>query len=96
MVGFHSNEIPVKKLVGIRGDLDFRLYENIHLTLMANVFAIQEANRDKGYSLLSGYGLGIGYMSIIGPLRIGIMRGEYSREIYFRKTKGYISIGYNF
>jgi NTE family protein len=96
MVGFHSNEIPVKKLVGIRGDLDFRLYENIHLTLMANVFAIQEANRDKGSSLLSGYGLGIGYMSIIGPLRIGIMRGEYSREIYFRKTKGYISIGYNF
>ena len=96
MVGFHSNEIPVKKLAGIRGDLDLRLYENIHLTFMANIFAIQEANRDTGYSLLSGYGLGIGYMSIIGPVRIGIMRGDYNREIYFRKTKGYISIGYNF
>ena len=96
MVGFHTNEIPVKKLAGIRGEVDFRLYENIHLTLMANMFAIQEANRDKGYSLLSGYGLGVGYMSIVGPLKIGIMRGNYNREIYFRKTKGYISIGYNF
>ncbi len=96
LVGFCSNEIPVKKMAGIRGELDIGLYENIHLTVMANVFAAQETNRDKGYSLLTGIGLGVGYMSIIGPLRIGIMHGNYSRETYFNKTKGYINIGFNF
>jgi NTE family protein len=96
LTGFHSNQIPVKKMAGIRGEADIRLFEDIHLTLMANVFAVQEVNRDKGYSLLTGYGAGLGYMSIIGPIRIGVMHGNYSREDYFTKTKGYISIGYNF
>jgi outer membrane translocation and assembly module TamA len=63
---------------------------------MANIFAAQEVNRDKGFSLLTGYGLGFGYMSIIGPLRVGLMYGDYNREKYFREIKGYISIGYNF
>jgi outer membrane translocation and assembly module TamA len=35
-------------------------------------------------------------MSIIGPIKIGVMYGNYKREEYFNKIKGYISIGYNF
>jgi NTE family protein len=96
MVGFQTNEIPVKKLAGFRTELDMEIVENLHLTLMANVFAVQEANRVKGFSLLSGVGLGAGYMSIIGPLKIGVMYGNYKKERYFNKIKGYISIGYNF
>jgi hypothetical protein len=96
MVGFQTNEIPVKKLAGFRTELDMEIVENLHLTLMANVFAVQEANRVKGFSLLSGVGLGAGYMSIIGPLKIGVMYGNYKNEKYFNKIKGYISIGYNF
>lgn len=96
MAGFHSNEIPVKKMAGIRSELDIELSENFHLNIMADIFAVQEVRRDKGLSLLTGFGLGVGYMSIIGPLRIGIMHGNYKQESYFRKIKGYISIGYKF
>ncbi|MEI6049214.1 MAG: patatin-like phospholipase family protein [Bacteroidota bacterium] len=96
MVGFHSNEIPVKKMAAIKTELDIELIENFHLNLMAGIAAVQEVNRDNGFSLLTGYGLEAGYMSIIGPLRIGLMRGNGNSEKYFRRTKGYISIGYNF
>ena len=96
MTGFHSNEIAVKKLAGLNGGIDFELFENFHLNAMADICAIQEKNRSKGYSLLSGYGIGVGYMSIIGPIKIGIMQGNYSREEYFNKTKGYFSLGFNF
>jgi outer membrane translocation and assembly module TamA len=63
---------------------------------MANYFIIQETNRTIGYSLINGYGIGLGYQSLIGPIKIGIEHGNYSRERFFKKTKGYISIGYNF
>jgi len=96
MFGFQSNEIPVKKLAGFRTGLDIELFENFHVNFMANIFAAQEVNRDKGFSLLTGFGLGAGYMSIIGPIKIGLMYGNYKREEYFNKIKGYVSIGYNF
>ncbi|MGD0756070.1 MAG: patatin-like phospholipase family protein [Bacteroidales bacterium] len=96
MVGFQPNEIPVKKLAGFRTSCDFELFEDFHLNIMANIFAAQEANRSSGFSLLTGIGVGAGYMSIIGPVKIGIMYGSYKREEYFNKIKGYISIGYNF
>ena len=96
MTGFHANEIPVKKLAGISAEIDFELLEDFHLTAMADIFAVQETDRAGGYSLLTGYGIGIGYMSIIGPVRIGIMQGNYALEESFNKTKGYISIGFKF
>ena len=96
MVGFQSNEIPVKKLAGFRTGLDFEAGEHFHLNLLANIFAIQESNRTHGFSLLYGIGAGAGYMSIIGPIKIGLMYGSYKKEQYFNKIKGYFSIGYNF
>jgi len=63
---------------------------------MANLFVAQEANRKNGFSLLSGVGIGAGYNSILGPIKIGLMYGSYKREVFFNKIKGYISIGYNF
>jgi NTE family protein len=96
MVGFHPNEIPVKKIAGLRTELDIELTDNLHLSFMADISAGQEANRNKGFSLLAGFGAGAGYMSIIGPVKIGLMYGNYQSEKYFNKIKGYISIGYNF
>jgi len=96
MVGFQPNEIPVKKLAEFRSNLDMELFENFHLNFMANIAVAQEANRSAGFSLLTGIGVGAGYMSIIGPIKIGLMYGGYKREEYFNKIKGYISIGYNF
>ena len=59
MTGFHANEIPVKKLAGISTEIDFELLEDLHLTAMADIFAVQETDRTSGYSLLTGYGIGI-------------------------------------
>ena len=96
MAGFQSNEIPVKRALGFRTGFDFEATENLHFNVLANIFALQEADRSKGYSVLEGISIGAGYMSIIGPIKIGIMYGEYGREKYFNRIKGYISIGYNF
>jgi outer membrane translocation and assembly module TamA len=96
LVGFQPNEIPIKKLAEFRTNLDMELFENFHLNIMANIAAAQEANRGAGVSLLTGIGVSAGYMSIIGPIKIGVMYGNYKREEYFNKIKGYISIGYNF
>jgi NTE family protein len=96
MTGFHSNQIPVKSAAGIRTCLDIELMKNLHMELKADVYAVQTANSEKGLSLISGYGLGFGYLSVIGPLRIGIMQGNSNRKEFFSKTKGYISLGYNF
>jgi NTE family protein len=96
MIGYHTNQIPVKKVMGIRSELDLELYKNLHLDIMADFFAIQQVNRITGYSFIKGYGIGLGYLSIIGPIKAGIEYGDYGQESYFSKTKGYISIGYNF
>jgi hypothetical protein len=96
MIGFQTNEIAVNKLAGFRTSFDIEPVESFHLNIMANVFVVQEAFRSKGYSLLTGVGIGAGYMSIIGPLKIGLMYGNYRKELFFHKIKGYISIGYNF
>jgi NTE family protein len=96
MAGFQPNEIAVKNLAGFRASLDIEPVESFHLNFMANISAIQETNRNKGFSLLTGIGIGAGYMSIIGPIKAGIMYGNYSKEKYFNKIKGFISIGFNF
>jgi outer membrane translocation and assembly module TamA len=72
------------------------LFESFHMNLMGSIFAVQEANRNSGFSILTGIGIGAGYMSIIGPIKVGLMYGNYKKEEYFNKIKGYISIGYNF
>ncbi len=96
LIGFHSNEIPVKRMAGIRTELDMELLKNFHVNIMANIFSAMEVNSENGFSLLTGYGIGVGYMSIIGPLRIGLMYGSSNHEQYFNKIKGYVSFGYSF
>ena len=96
MIGFHTNEIPVRKLAGIGTEIDWELLKDFHLNAMANLFAVRETDREDGYSLLSGYGIGLGYMTLIGPIKAGLMLGQYSREEHFRKIKTYISAGFNF
>jgi NTE family protein len=96
MIGFHPNEIAVRKLAGLGAEIDLEIIENLHLNFMANIFAVQKTDRDNGFSLLSGFGIGAGYKSVIGPLRIGLMHGKDSNNKYFKEIKGYVSLGYNF
>ncbi len=69
---------------------------DLHLTLEGNLFAIREPDRVTGFSILGGYGIGLGYMSIVGPIRIGLMHGIYDRELFYKQVKGYVSIGFTF
>ena len=96
MVGFHANEIPVKKLAGTGAEIDIELIENLHLNFMVNIAACQETDHTVGHTLVSGYGIGAGYMSVIGPLRVGIMQAKFNDEKNFREIKGYVSFGYYF
>jgi NTE family protein len=96
MIGYHANEVPINRLAGLGTEIDYEILKKIHLSFLLNVAEIQQVNNNKGYSFLTGYGLSFGYLSIIGPLRIGLMHGKYSDEKYAKKIKGYVSIGYNF
>lgn len=96
MAGFHANQIPVQKLAGFGIDADIEILRDLYLNIITGIFAIQEMDRDRGYSLLAGYGIGLGYMSVIGPVKAGLMHGLYSREIFYNPVKGYISVGFSF
>ena len=95
-IGFRSDEIATEKLAGIGTGLDIEILHDLHLTVLTNFYAVNEINKTDKITLLAGYGLGLGYMSIIGPVRIGIMHGFSTAERYYNALKGYFSIGYNF
>jgi NTE family protein len=96
MTGFHSSEIPVKKAAGVGFEIDIEAFNNFHITLTTDVFAVQDIYNSKGYNLLAGFGAGAGYMTLAGPIKIGIMYGENPFDNYFNSLKGYISLGFNF
>jgi len=95
-VGFHPLEIQTNKMAGIHFDIDYEIVEKVHLTLMTAATAIIEQDGKNSLSLLPGIGLSAGYLSIIGPIKAGIMYGYYKNEEYFKRLKGFISVGYNF
>ncbi len=96
MVGFYSNEIPVKKMAGLRAEIDMEFFRNFHLTIMSNIFWTEAIGNEDVLSVYEGYGVGVGYMSRVGPLRIGLMNGNSSSEKYVSQIKGYFSFGYSF
>jgi NTE family protein len=96
VVGFLANEIPVTKFAGAGMDFDIEIFNKVHLSMMTSVFAAKEVRENEKISLLGGYGIDLGYMSIIGPLRVGLMHGLSSTKRQFKGVKSYISIGYSF
>lgn len=96
LIGFHSNEIPAEKMAGIRTEVDYEFFRKFHLNIMANLFLAEDINQRDNYILFNGYGLGIGYMSIVGPLRFGLMRGSSNTDQYRNNLLGYFSLGYSF
>ena len=96
LTGFHPCEIPVEQFGGLRFDADFEFHQDLHLTLMTNIALAREPGKNNDMSILGGYGIGIGYMSIIGPIKIGIMQGLSNTDRYFNSIKGYLNIGFSF
>ena len=84
------------QIIEVNLNFDIEILNDLHLDLMADIFAVQKIKSDNGFSILTGFGLGAGYMSVIGPFRIGIMYGNSKEDSKFSDIKGYISIGYKF
>lgn len=96
MAGFHSNEIPVESFASIGLNTDIEFMRDLHLEILTNGGAAQETGPERTMTFLGGYAFGLGYMSIIGPVRVGFMQGFSSRERYYNSLKGYISLGFCF
>ena len=96
VIGFHTFEIPVQQAAGAGIELDYEVFRDIHISLAGDVFAIRDIYHDSEYKLIAGFGAGAGYMSIVGPIKIGIMYGKNPYGSYFSDFKGYISLGFNF
>ena len=96
MTGFHPNEIITDKLACLGVDADIEIAGNLYLSLMTNIAVAHEAGTDNKLSYLAGYGAGAGYMSVVGPIKIGVMYGLSSTRRYLSQLKGYISLGYSF
>jgi NTE family protein len=96
LTGYEVNEIATKKFAGLGTMADFEIFKNIHLNLMANTFLVQEAGKKNKSSFLTGFGLGAGYLSLIGPIKAGIMYSSNRYNKIDSKFRGYVSIGYNF
>lgn len=96
MTGFHANEIPAERFASLGFDADIELLRDLHLELMTDAGLAREVKTNTELSYMGGLGLGLGYMSIIGPVRAGFMYGLSSRVRYFSSFKGFIAIGFNF
>ncbi|MHC1731750.1 MAG: patatin-like phospholipase family protein [Bacteroidales bacterium] len=95
-VGFHPNQIMIRNLGGVRFGTDVEIATDLHLAAEFNLFALKEPCREYGFTIMGGYGIGAGYMTVAGPVRIGIMHGIYDRQLLFRGIKGYVSMGFTF
>jgi NTE family protein len=95
-VGFHPNQVVVRNLGGVHFGTDIEIMTDLHLDIDLNLFAMGEPDRVDGFTIMGGYGIGAGYMTVAGPVRIGIMHGFYDRHIFYRRIKGYVSMGFTF
>jgi hypothetical protein len=95
MVGFHPYEHQVRLATGLKTEIDIELIRDFHFTAMADLFVVREAFTGTDYTGMAGLGLGAGYMSVLGPVKAGIMYGA-ARNGTGNNFKGYISIGFRF
>jgi len=96
MTGFHPNQIKVRNLVVLKSEMNITLLKDLRLNVMADFAATNNMAFPKKITFLSGYGLGLSYNSIIGPIKTGVMYGSNDKNNHFSPLKTYISIGYNF
>lgn len=96
LTGFHPAEVAVERFAGLNFSADLEFHKNLHINVMTNIALAKEPGQTEGFSFLGGIGIGAGYMSIIGPIKVGLMHGFSSTERYFNSLKGYVSIGFSF
>ncbi len=96
MTGFNPNELKVRRMSIFRTEADIEFLRDLHLNLMGDIAAVEDKDYPYELVLLYGFGMGLGYNSIIGPVKAGVMYGIHPGKTYFNDLKGYLSFGYNF
>ncbi|HOW41365.1 MAG TPA: patatin-like phospholipase family protein [Bacteroidales bacterium] len=96
MAGFNPGEIKVNRMAILRTEMDIEFLKDLHLNLAADIAMMEDNFFPYEMLLVSGYSLGLGYNSIIGPVKAGIMYGSYPGDLHTGNFRTYISIGYNF
>jgi NTE family protein len=91
MTGFHPNQIKIRNLAIFRSEMNISLLKDLRLNVMADFAATNNILFPRKVTFLSGYGLGLSYSSIIGPIKTGVMYGLYENDDgHFSPLKTYI------
>ncbi len=94
--GFHPNQISVTDMAGLGTGIDLRIGSNLHIIMDGKVAAANMPDHNNLLGLMAGASAGAGYMSVIGPIKAGVMYGISSYQQNFNRIKGYVSIGFSF
>jgi len=91
--GLRFMEVSGMKAVVASAGLQFEPLSNIFIILRGNAGKAADVFRDlfSKKDMLYGYGLTLGYNSLIGPIELSLMRGGVKNKFIF-----YVNIGYRF
>ncbi len=91
--GFDYMEVASKNLLSLKMDLQLRLFSKIYVIGTVNAGNFKSAFYDlfTTNNILSGYGLTVGYHSVVGPIELSL-----SRSSNYGGYEGFFRIGYWF
>ncbi|MBK1898055.1 patatin-like phospholipase family protein [Chryseobacterium paridis] len=90
--GFRQKEVPMNSIAKLGLEVQYRIYHRIYLTPSFHYASISdELSPFKSNEKLIGYGLNLGYESILGPININVSRND-ALSIW----RAYFSIGFKF
>ncbi|ASW75856.1 patatin [Chryseobacterium piperi] len=90
--GFRQKEIPINSVAKVGLEVQYRIYHKLYLTPSFHYAAVSdELSPFKSNTKLIGYGLNLGYESLLGPININISRNDV-----LNLWRAYFSIGFKF
>jgi NTE family protein len=93
--GFHTNEFVVENALGTGLSFEYNVNRKWRLNAGFDVYTLEDMET-KRFHLFYGGALELGFNSIAGPVKLGVMQGFYDYRQVFNGTKYYFSIGYLF
>lgn len=95
--GFHANQFVTKSALGAGAGLYYWFSEKLNLGFLMDTYYIENIKIDQLFVTNYGYGLELGYLSRLGPVKWGVMNnGLFAGQERLKKLKMYVSIGFKF
>ncbi|RBL89408.1 patatin-like phospholipase family protein [Chitinophaga flava] len=93
LIGLFEGEVISPKVAAVQTAWQYEVIKNIYAMPRIGVALYGRDVLDKGdkYKMLSGYGLGAGYSSRLGPIEATMMYSDQSGKLKF-----YVNMGFNF